>query len=61
MYNINILTECNDENIKVAIIAAVGEILNKESSLVVDRFKRGKVNSPVWNVTSRHEILDNKF
>ena len=43
MYNINILTECNDENVRVAIIAAVCEMLNTDSSLVVNRMKRGNV------------------
>ena len=61
MYNINILTECNDENVHAAIIAAVCEMLNTDSSLRVNRMKRGNVNSPVWNATSRQEILNNKF
>ena len=61
MYNINILTECNDENIRAAIIAAVCEVINVDSSLVINRMKRGTANSPVWNTISRKEILDNKF
>jgi len=62
MYNINILTECNDEFTKIAIIAAVSEMLNGgESSLVVSKMKRGMVNSPVWNAVSRQENLNNKF
>jgi len=62
MYNINILTECNDEAIRAAIIATVCESLNfSESSLVINRMKRGRVNSPVWNTVSRQENLNNKF
>lgn len=61
MYNINILTECNDENIRAAIIAAVCEVINVDSSLFINRMKRGNVNSPIWNTISRKEILDNKF
>lgn len=61
MYNINILTECNDENVRAVIIAAICEMLNTNSSLVVNMMKRGNVNSPVWNATSRQEILNNKF
>ena len=61
MYNINILTECNDENVRAAIIAAVCETMSVESSFVVNRMRRGNVNSPVWNFVSRKEILNNKF
>lgn len=61
MYSINILTECNDENVRAAIIAAVCETMSVESSLVVNRMRRGSVNSPVWNAISRQEILNNKF
>ena len=62
MYNINILTECKDELIRATIIAAVCETLNGgESSLVINRMKRGGVNSPVWNAVSRQENLNNKF
>jgi len=62
MYNINILTECNDEAVRTAIIAAVCETLNGgEGNLIVRRMKRGSVNSPVWNAISRQENLNNKF
>lgn len=61
MYNVNILTECNDENVRVAIIAAVNEIFNKESDFVVGRMKRLGASAPVWNVFSRQENLNNKF
>jgi len=62
MYNINILTECNDESIRAAIVAAVCEMLNGgESSLNINKMKRGSVNSPVWNSVSRQENLSNKF
>ena len=40
MYNINILSECNDEEIRVAIIASVNEFLSKNgSSFFVNRIK----------------------
>ena len=62
MYNINILTECNDESVRATIIAAVCEMLNGGvSSLSVNRMKRGRVVSPVWNTVSRQENLSNKF
>lgn len=62
MYNINILTECNDESVRAIIIAAVCEMLNNnESTLAINRMKRGVVNSPVWNTISRQENLNNKF
>ena len=62
MYNINILNECNDEAVRVAIITAVSELLNSnESNLDVFRMRRGRVNSPVWNAISRQENLNNKF
>ena len=62
MYNINILSECSDENIRVAIITAIFAMLNGgESSMTVSRMKRGSMNSPVWNSISRQENLNNKF
>lgn len=61
MYNINILTECNDEKIRAAIIAAVCEVLSVDSSFVVNRMRRGGTNSSVWNLVSRKDILNNKF
>lgn len=62
MYNINILTECNDENVRVAIIAAVSELMNSgDSNFIVNRMRRGKVEAPIWNSISRQENLRNKF
>ena len=61
MYNINILSYVDDDNIRAAIIAATLEMINSESSLVVNRMKRGNINSPVWNSFSRQENLNNKF
>lgn len=64
MYNINILSECNNEETRVAIIASVSEFLSKNSnssSFFVNRMKRGKTNTPVWNIVSRQENLNNKF
>ena len=62
MYNINILTECNDENVRVAIIVAVSELMNSgDSNFIVNRVRRSKVEVPVWNSISRQENLRNKF
>jgi len=62
MYNINILTECNDDAVRAAIIAATLEMINSnEGNIKVNRMKRGSVNSPVWNSISRQENLNNKF
>jgi len=61
MYNINILSECNDDNVRAAIIAAVCEMLSVESNFVVNKMRRNSVNSPVWNFVSRQEIINNKF
>lgn len=56
MYNINILSEVNDDNVKVAIISAVAEIMTGESNLNVARMKRGKIETPVWNMVARQNI-----
>ena len=62
MYNINILTECTDEAVRVAIISAVLELLGGgESSINVSRMRHGTVNSPVWNMIGRRENLNNMF
>ena len=56
MYNINILSKVDDEFVKVAIIAAVNEMLNNDSSINVTRMKRGKCESPIWNMVSRQDF-----
>lgn len=56
MYNINILSEVNDENIRVAIIAAVTELMTGDSNLTVNKMKRGRLESPIWNAISRPNI-----
>ena len=61
MYKISILNECNDELVRVAIIAAVNEILYSDSNFFVTRMRHGKINAPVWNTFSRQENLNNKF
>lgn len=61
MYNISILSECNDESIRVAIIAAVNEALRERDGFSAVRMKRVGVNAPVWNAFSRQENLNNKF
>lgn len=61
MYNIEILNNCDDENIRVAIIAAVSEVMMGDSNLIVTRMRHGKIDAPVWNAMSRHEGLNNIF
>lgn len=56
MYNINILSEVNDENIRVAIISAVTEFIMKDSELNVTRMKRGRIEVPAWNSVARQNI-----
>ena len=56
MYNINILNEVENENIRVAIISAVTELMIGESNLNVNRMKRGKLESPIWNAVSRQNM-----
>ena len=56
MYNINILSDVQDENIRVAIIAAVNEMMTVESEFHVARMKRGKIEAPIWNAVSRQNF-----
>ena len=56
MYNINILSEVNDEDIRVAIISAVTELMTGDSNLNVAKMKRGRLESPIWNAISRQNI-----
>lgn len=57
MYNINILSDVNDDNLRVAIISAVTEMMTGESNLNVVRMKRGKLESPIWNAVLRQDNL----
>lgn len=57
MYNINILSDVNDDNLRVAIISAVTEMMTGESNLNVTRMKRGKLESPIWNAVLRQDNL----
>ena len=57
MYNINILSDVNDDNLRVAIISAVTEMMTGESNLNVTRMKRGKLESPIWNAVLRQNNL----
>ncbi len=57
MYNINILNDVNDDNLRVAIISAVTEMMTGESNLNVTRMKRGKLESPIWNAILRQDNL----
>lgn len=56
MYNINILSEVEDENIRVAIISAVTELMMGESNLNVTKMNRGRLESPIWNAISRQNM-----
>lgn len=53
LYNIDILSKCDDENIRVAIVSAVMEMMTGESDFYVSKMKRGKLESPVWNAVLR--------
>ena len=53
MYNINIISKCDDENIRVAIIAAVNSIMETNGSVVVSKMKHGRVTAPAWNAILR--------
>ena len=61
MYNINILSKCDDEKIRVAIITAVSEFMMGSDNLIVTRMQHGKIDAPVWNAISRRENLSNNF
>lgn len=56
LYNISILSEVNDENVRVAIISAVTEFIMKDSNLNVTRMRRGKIEAPVWNSIARQNM-----
>lgn len=57
MYNINIISDCSDENIRIAIITAVNEMMSTKNNFTVRKMKRLGVNAPIWNVVSRQENL----
>ena len=57
MYNINILNDVNDDNLRVAIISAVTEMMTREGNLNVTRMNRGKLESPIWNAILRQDNL----
>lgn len=56
MYNINILSEVNDEYIRVAIISAVTEFMAGESNLNIVKMRRGSSSPSVWNSAARENI-----
>ncbi len=58
MYNINILNDVSDDNLRVAIITAVTEMMTGESNLNVTRMKRGKLESPIWNAVLRQDTFE---
>jgi len=59
MYNVNVLTECQDEEEMAVVISSVLAMLNDEyhidTDLIVRRLKRTNINSPSWNAISREE------
>lgn len=57
MYNVNVLTECQDEEEMAVVISAVLAMLEeeRENNLIVKRLKRTTITSPSWNVISREE------
>ena len=58
MTEIEILTECHDENVIVAIISAVQMMLESSGEVVtMPRLVRSGVNVPVWNFEARQNNL----
>lgn len=57
MYNVNVLTECQDEEEFAVVISSVLAMLEEErdTDLIVRRLKRTNINSPSWNAISREE------
>lgn len=58
MTEIEILTECQDEEVVAAIIATVQLMLKSESKFVkLPRTIRVGVNVPIWNCEARNNNL----
>jgi len=58
MTEIEILTECHDEKVIAAIVAAVQMMLASEGELQeLPRLVRSGVNVPIWNFEARQNNL----
>ena len=57
MYNVNVLTECQDEEEFAVVISSVLAMLEEErdTDLIVRKLKRTSINSPSWNAITREE------
>jgi len=57
MYNVNVLTECQDEEEMAVVISAVLAMLKEEttSDLIVRKPKRTNIMSPAWSAITREE------
>lgn len=57
MYNVNVLTECQDEEEFAVVLSAVLAMLEEESTsnLMVRKPKRTSIISPDWNAITREE------
>ena len=57
MYNVNVLTECQDEEEFAVVISAVLAMLeeDRDSDLIIRRLRRTNITSPSWNAISREE------
>lgn len=66
-YRINILTECENEEIAVAIISAVNLMLDRERykkpgyNLDVKNLRRIPATAPMWGKMARHERFERKL
>lgn len=57
MYNVNVLTECQDEEELAVIISSVLTALEeKDNDLIVRKLKRTDVTLPSWSAISREEF-----
>lgn len=58
MYNVNVLTECQDEEEMAVVISSVLAMLEEENidtDLIVRKLKRTTITSPSWSAISREE------
>lgn len=57
MYNVNVLTECKDEEEFAIVISSVLAMLEEErdTDLIVRKLKRTNITSPSWSAISREE------
>ena len=59
MYNVNVLTKCQDEEEMAVVISSVLAMLEDgchiDTDLIVRKLKRTNINAPSWNTISREE------